>query len=134
MGVNRSSGFTLLELLVVMALIGLLAGLALPRLSQLYDSTLRTFHLEEIRRQLRQLSVRALEESTEIVLHHPSEIGGEDLSPLPFELPDGWRLDTTAPIRFLPNGVCLGGEVSLAFADYRERWLLAPPLCTPVRP
>ena len=130
---NRSAGFTLLELLVVLTLMGLLAGLALPRLSQLYDSTLRTFHREEIRQQLEQLSIRALEERIEIVLNYSSEADDENRPTLPIELPKGWSLSTSAPIRFLPNGVCLGGEIDLAFAGYHEQWLLSPPLCAPVR-
>lgn len=133
MTVGRQRGFTLLEILVVLSLLGLIAGVALPRLSSLYDSSIRSFQRDEIRRQLEQLPIRAMEQSSEIILTSqtdPSEQG--DLPALPIELPNGWSIKTSQPIHFLANGVCLGGEVSLSFAGRREQWRLSPPLCQPV--
>jgi general secretion pathway protein G len=121
-------GYTLLELLVVMALLGLLAGFALPRLYTLYDSAAMSFEKERILAQITRLGYLARHGRVPLVmegtLRAPVEGGLLDLPP-------GWEVTADRPLVYQANGVCNGGILTLTFGERSQRWLLEPPLCPP---
>ncbi|MFB2872705.1 prepilin-type N-terminal cleavage/methylation domain-containing protein [Aeromonas jandaei] len=112
-------GFTLLELLVVLVLVGMITGMVGPRFIDLAE---RLRHRNEW--QTLQQRINGL----------PMEVQlsgrGMALQALPLTLPAGWQLKTERPVRYLPNGVCLGGQLQLLQGDeVKRRIALTPPYC-----
>ncbi|NJR71861.1 MAG: prepilin-type N-terminal cleavage/methylation domain-containing protein [Gammaproteobacteria bacterium] len=96
-------GFTLLELLVVLALIAAVAGLALPNFSRMMDSFTMNTTWRGIEAELGDLPYRAFSQGRGTRLdannarqHLPS-------------LPADWALSIAAPIVYRENGWCEGG-------------------------
>jgi prepilin-type N-terminal cleavage/methylation domain-containing protein len=125
-----SRGFTLVELLVVMLMVGLITALVAPNLATMLAGVQRVTYRDRIISDMSSLSFRAFTlgqsfELTEVRLSTPLRDG----SPL-LVLPSGWRLRTEAPVRFSFNGTCSGGAVELVAPDgVVERLLLNAPDC-----
>ncbi|EKP0280165.1 prepilin-type N-terminal cleavage/methylation domain-containing protein [Aeromonas bestiarum] len=112
-------GFTLLELLVVLVLVGMVTGMVGPRF---IDLTERLRHRSEW--QMLQQRINSL----------PFEVqltgSAMALQETVLTLPAGWQLKTERPVRYLSNGVCLGGQVQLLYGDEIKRRIeLSPPYC-----
>lgn len=122
--VVADQGFTLVELLVVLVLISLLAGITVPAFVQMNDSAQRASERDQILSDLAALPYRAH------VLGKSNLL--KDASPLPFDLPAKWHLRIPHPISYRFTGVCEGGEVVLVSPDGVEyRVKLVPPRCQP---
>jgi general secretion pathway protein G len=121
-------GFTLTELLIVLAIAALVGALAVPPLSRLMDRW--AFHLErsDLERQIDRLPQVARGEGHSIVLTSwPSNSPADPAYPV--KVPRGWRLQATAPILYRFDGSCEGGELSISKGADAVRYVLAPPLC-----
>ena len=115
----RAFGFTLLELLVVLGLIGLVSSVTFPGLLRFYNSISRDVEQQEIIAEINSLGRRAWETREPFVL--AASI---------LDMPTGWRLESASPVRYRDNGICLGGEVRLIHDDVQRKTLfLKPPYC-----
>ena len=157
-GANPASqrGFTLIELVVVLALLALVAGLAVPNLERLYAGAVRSTERAYILDQFAGLGRRAMQRGRAFVV-----VGSGDASPaaageaddpgparrrpagfaLPpaarpdrapdvIDVPDGWEISFDEPLVVRANGVCLGAGLTLRHlgaVDVRIR--LEPPFC-----
>ena len=151
-----SAGFTLLELVVVLALVSLLTMMAVPNLRRLSGAVTRTTERNAILDRLANLGRQAMlqrraylivgsgTQDAMMVKNRFPVAGPDDEDPSapahvsPFEqhepyrmdLPDGWTLHLPAPILVRANGVCLGGEVELSYNGAPDvRLVLEPPYC-----
>ncbi|MCD0420813.1 prepilin-type N-terminal cleavage/methylation domain-containing protein [Rubrivivax sp. JA1024] len=117
---RRAAGFTLVELLVVMTLLALAASLVAPRLMRWIEASQERARLDTLHGTLAGLPERAFFAQQAIT------VGGS--AGLKLDLPDGWRLDLPAPLRYEPNGLTAGGEIAVHDAE-RElaRWRVLPP-------
>ena len=121
-------GYTLLEMLIVILLIGLISSLSLPRLSRLYESAMTAMERDDVLRQIAGLGYRAYSAGKSFeLISYPLPEG----SHLPLTLPEGWVLRAEVPIRYHQNGICEGGELMIGRDSQMSQWRLLPPLCRP---
>jgi general secretion pathway protein G len=125
-GRPATAGFTLIEILVVLVILGFIAGLALPGLQRMMQSAQLASERSFILGELGNLGYRAYITGRPITLGEPRQEGGAP----PFDLPEGWRLVFPKPISYRFNGLCSGGSVTLISPDDRQETLdLVAPRC-----
>ncbi len=114
-------GFTLLELLVVIVLLGLVAGIVAPRFIEMGGRLSQKNNLLEVRQRVNGLPILALRGGQSLRI---------DSNGSPLTLPDGWRVTSSQPVLYQSNGSCLGGVIEVWNGSLREaRITLQPPLC-----
>lgn len=116
------AGFTLLEMLVVLALMALALGLVLPRLDVMTEGFAAAGERETMIEAIVSLGLVARADGEQIDF-----IG--DLDRLPGELPAGWVVEVERPIRFHASGACDGGRVLLRKGQREFLYELAAPRC-----
>lgn len=122
-------GFTLIEMLTVLVIAGLLAGLAAPGVRRTLQSMERKSQHDLVAGQLVELPYRAWVEGKSHTL------GGTGPAEFKLELPESWRLEAPKPISYAFNGVCGGGVVTLHGPEgWRESWRLEGPRCDQLLP
>ncbi len=120
---KKTAGFTLPELIIVMAVVALTASLVVPNLDQAYKTVKGTLEKEEVIGRLNSLGSFAFSNSIRIdsnaFIEQPI---------LENYLPDGWSAQ--GDFVFQPNGACLGGNLQLFFLEVLiESRSLSPPFC-----
>lgn len=100
-------GFTLLELLVVLALAALLTSLVVPAAVRGLDAARERGVAADLSALLAGLPVRAFKDGV------PAQFDADALTALMPEMPTGWRLQLSAPLRYSAAGVAEGGDVVL---------------------
>lgn len=154
----QSTGYTLIELVVVLIIFSLLAAITAPRLATLYNSVQISYEKSEVIARLNGLSYVAFRNGQNCKLTQyplpvksdetkrtplkpklnlPSLIKKErdeaerfsDLPEIPLKLPDDWQLKTDTPIVFHANGVCEGGIVHVIHQEMILNVTLIPPFC-----
>ncbi len=153
------SGFTLLEMLVVLTMVGLLTVAALPQFSVIRDRLTFALNRESFERELGGLSYQAFKEGRPLVLsgqhpRRPDDLRSSadtslttDDAPLLLEpgqlrpmrpatstdatlsLPDDWRASIANPIVYQTSGYCGGGAVTLSIGALQYVYELKPPTC-----
>ena len=129
-GFAGARGFTLLEIVVVLAILGLVAGVAIPATVRGIESWRRQGQLDAIVDQVRALPGRARASGQAIEL---SDAAMQGDSP-PLRVPDGWRVGVPVPWRVEANGVCAGGTLELAGPGAPVSLQVTAPFCEPVVP
>lgn len=121
----RAAGFTLLEILIVLALVSMMAALVAPRLQRSYDAVTRSGQRAEAVRQLERLPLLARDRGTAI------EIPADDAQALRryLALPPGWTMRTIEPLHVEASGLCHASRVRVAAGGTDETWTLAAPDC-----
>jgi general secretion pathway protein G len=141
-------GFTLLELLIVMAILGAIAAVVGPSLSGTYDRIRFSLQRESVERQIAALPRQAQGKGRSLILAATKKTldgsgpafsqtanisaGGQ----LPADaavlaLPLGWSVVVETPIRYNFDGFCSGGRLMLASGSFQARYELDAPLCQP---
>lgn len=120
-----AAGFTLLELLIVLALVSLLAAMVAPRLQRTYDAVVRSGDRAEAVRQLERLPLLARDRGSAI------DVPADDSKMLDglLALPPGWSARTLEPLHVAASGLCDATRVRVAGGGAAETWTLAAPDC-----
>ena len=152
-------GFTLLEVLVVLALVGMLTALSLPQFSVVRDRLEFTLNRDSFERELGGLSYAAFKEGHPIILagKYPRAPGdthsvvddfeeavnaplflerGQMRARRPvmaadatFNLPATWSVNVETPIVYQTSGFCSGGSVTLSIGRLSYIYDLKSPTC-----
>lgn len=119
---NQRKGFTLIEILVVLILLGLTSALVLPKFPAIYERFKSRAEQDNFFQGLGALNLKAYTQQKTIILN---ETSAREL----LEIPDGWELNIEIPIVYKPNGLCLGGKLSYTAKGITTPIKLVPPYC-----
>jgi len=125
---HLEGGFTLIEMLVVIALVSLLAGMVAPRFATALKRAEYASQRASVLGQIDNLGYRAYLLGTEIVLDSAAKTAPDGQHLL--ALPEGWSVKAARPIVYDAWGACSGGRIELRAADgHAESFDLNPPAC-----
>ena len=139
---RSAGGFSLFELMIVLALFGLLAAVALPNLQNIYDSitlaTQRDRLLDQFSALGREAVLRGRDQVVLGTVGESAQMEDEDAQELgdryALNVPEGWDVQLDQPLIVRANGVCLGAEVVLLHGGgVDRRLLLRAPFCPVAR-
>lgn len=119
------AGFSLLELLIVLALVSMMAAMVAPRLQGTYDAIVRTGNRAEAIRQVERLPLIARDGGRAI------EVPADDAGALAtlLALPQGWRMQALEALRIEASGLCHSGRIQVEAGGSTETWTLSAPDC-----
>ena len=136
-----AAGFTLVEILVVLAILAGLGAIAYPYMETLYARVRAAFDQQDLEQQLYALPQRVRGSGRAGILVDPqasdADLGGdaglglEHPQTLELDLPAGWRMQVPRPVRYHFTGACDGGEVIFQLPPVSLHYLLNGPLCLP---
>jgi general secretion pathway protein H len=110
-------GYTLIELLAVIAILAVIAGFAVPMVERTIENTMLQSDARALMVELRSVQTEAITEQIPITVT-TAEKGGLQLSSgATFTLPSGSSVrlaDGTSHIDFLPDGTSNGGQLLVA--------------------
>lgn len=122
----RRGGFTVLELVVVLAILSLLVALVAPAAVRGIDAWRTRLAADDLRQQFARLPT--LVRRAGVGLDHAEG------DPWPESLPppavEGAILRFEQPLVVRSNGYCESGRVSVAIGGARREYLVRPPTCT----
>ena len=112
-------GYSLLEMLVVLVIVGLISGIALPALSVAYESWQWRTMQDEVINEISELPLRALREGR--TFHLPSD--------KVLNLPENLRISFEPELVVNARGVCKGANMTISYLSRQRTIQLLPPLC-----
>lgn len=127
---KRVTGFTLLEILVVMMMMGLLAGMVLPRIQNIFTTYELSGQRKGLTITLHGLGYQAYTLGRELRLEGGHLTSGQENMDSLLAMPAGWKIRTNTPIIYAANGICNGGGLDLVDPlGGIEQYQLRSPLC-----
>jgi prepilin-type N-terminal cleavage/methylation domain-containing protein len=113
-------GFTLIEMMAVLTLAALMAGVAIPAMQRWFDSISERAQLTEISIQFQRLASRAALLSQTVAIDKATwanKMGDGDAA---LALPEAWSVVSEKPVVFYHSGVCGGGVLELSGPQQRR--------------
>lgn len=144
------AGYTLLEMVVVLAIMALVTGVAAVRVFSLISSWHERTTLDGIEEQFSHLPVLARQRGEEIVLPPPASsaagsVAGSvaehnltagnvpksdgSIAPAALALPAGWLVRFNHHLRVRANGFCEGAKIQIEHGDRHYPRLVTAPFC-----
>ncbi len=114
----RQRGISLLEILVVLAIIGALVAVSAPSLDRYLDALTFSGKTQTIARDIARLRITALVERRTLFFPQADDRGEPAYEGLSEPLPEGWAIEGE-PIIFFESGACTGGELTVQTPDNR---------------
>ena len=124
---RQTAGYTLLEILFVLLLVGLVGALVVPRVGVIYDNLVLRSDREQLLRSIQLLPMEALARRVPIAAGVKKNSAIELLNP-----PRGWEVSFSEGLTYQANGFCTGGTVTLLHSSQRSwNYRLGAPFCMP---
>lgn len=118
-------GFTLIEVVIALAIIGLVAAVAVPAMARRLDAAYRAADLAQVVGSARLLPVRAAAMGAELKLDAAGLARPMADGQPPFDLPPGWTLTPQDPTPQLGRaGSCTEGSLLLTAPAPVQSWRL----------
>lgn len=124
----KAAGFTLLEMIVVLAILGLATAMVAPSALRSIDTWRRQTEQDKLLDQIRALPGNARATGRGVIISDETLAAAKP----PLQIAADWTLRVPAPWRVNPNGVCEGGEVEIGNAYGTRMIKVASPFCDPV--
>lgn len=124
---SRAAGFTLLEMIVVLAILGLATAMVAPAAIRGIDSWRRQSELDSLLDQIRALPGEARGRGRAITLDDESL----KASTPPLRVAPEWTLGVPKAWSVSANGVCGGGEVTIGNEVGQRTIVVSAPFCDP---
>ena len=124
---SSQAGYTLLEIMVVLLLMGVIGATVLPRVDVIYDNLVLRSDREQLLHAIGSLPLLAMTRRETIVT-------SRDSARLPglLEVPEGWSVSFPNDMTIQPTGFCTGGTVVLSHSSERSwSYRMKPPFCAP---
>lgn len=123
-------GFTLIEMMAALTLIGLIAGLMLPNFQRWHDSTQHRVHAGAIGMQLQKLYVRAalMGQEFELTAQNASTLLADGQAAL--QLPAGWKIADQQRLKVHASGYCSAATIDFQGPDAKLRFAITAPQCS----
>lgn len=123
----QARGFTLLEMIVVLALLGLATALVAPSMLRGIDSWRRQAALDALLDQVRALPGNARASGEPVVVDDKTLAA----APPPLRIDEDWTLTAPVPLTVGANGVCSDGELRVGNRYGERRLKVTAPFCDP---
>lgn len=117
-------GFTLLELLLVLSLIGIMLAIAAPNIQTLYRGFQNSMIQQDIEKQLNHISFKVYLNGQDFELTKES---AQNV----ITLPEDVEISLDNPIFYRFNGICKGGTLQIETNSKKWHYLLEAPFCFP---
>ncbi len=119
-----SFGFTLLEMLVVLALIAVVAGLAIPNFGNMLDRFSAATTWREVEAEIGDLPYRVFSSGVMV------QLDPQNVRDYLKSVPADWQVTLVTPIRYRETGWCDGGSLAITASDGAKRkYVLVAPRC-----
>ena len=122
--ITRMRGFSLLEMLVVLVILGMAAALVAPSLSRTADRVRAAGDRDDVRRLVQALPMRVREAAAPA--HWPA---GEAIRLPRRDWPEGWQVVATTPFGIAANGWCSAAVLTVSGPGTTMLFDVAEPDC-----
>jgi prepilin-type N-terminal cleavage/methylation domain-containing protein len=122
---SLAQGFTLLELLIVLALLAMMTALVAPRMERTYPAIAGSGERDEVHRQIERLPRIARTDGRRILIAE----GDVNALAARLDLPEGWIVTPLEAIRVEANGLCRGSTLRVQGRGNSEEVELRAPAC-----
>jgi len=123
----RQTGYTLLEMVVVMTIIGLITAITVPKLNLMYDRFEFSLEKDDLISQIKVLGYKAYRRGKGFTLE--KAFNDHEL----LQVSEEWTLKSGKDIYYSAIGTCTGGVSEISRGELTLLFNMSPPFCEPKR-